>query len=214
MFTGIITDVGVVESLARSEHESRLAISCAYPDIIAGESVSVNGVCLTAIRDGRGALEAVAAAETLARTTLGSLAIGARVNLERALQVGSRLGGHLVAGHVDGVGVVDRDERIGDARRWTIAAPPDVLRFVATKGSITVDGVSLTVNAVDPRSFAAMLVPFTLAATTLGGLVRGARVNLEVDLIARYVARLIEPQAADAPVDLALLERAGFVKKS
>jgi riboflavin synthase len=159
----------------------------------------------------RGGFVADLSAETLGKTTLGDARVGARVNLERALAVGDRLGGHIVAGHVDGVGRVRAREAVGDAERWTVEAPPDVLRFVAVKGSVAVDGVSLTVNALAPTTFELMLVPFTLEATALRDRPPGAPVNLEADVLARYVFRALESRGEDAGgVTRELLVRAGF----
>ena len=161
-----------------------------------------------------GGFTADASAETLARTTLGSLPVGARVNLERALAVGDRLGGHIVAGHVDGVGRVVRRENVGTAERVTVEAPSDVLRFIAVKGSVAIDGVSLTVNALGTTNFEVMLVPFTQGATALDARSAGAAVNLEADVLARYVARALETRDGTGEgVTLELLERHGFVAR-
>ena len=191
MFTGIIQAVGAVRSTARSGAGARLHVECPFAALQLGESVAVDGVCLTVTSVTDGGFTADASAETLARTTLGVRGPGTRVNLERALAVGDRLGGHIVSGHVDGVGELVAREAVGDAERFTFRAAPEVLRFVAEKGSITVDGVSLTVNGVAGERFDVMLVPFTQSATTLGVRRAGDRVNLEVDVIARYVARAL-----------------------
>jgi riboflavin synthase len=176
--------------------------------------VAVDGVCLTVATVVEGGFTAVASAETLARTTLGTMAVGARVNLERALAVGERLGGHIVAGHVDGVGKVVWRREEGGAERVRFETDRELLGFVAEKGSIAVDGVSLTVNAVDGAGFEVMLVPFTREATALGDRGPGASVNLEVDVIARYVARWLEVRRAQTPpagVTLELLREKGFL---
>lgn len=161
-------------------------------DLALGASVSVNGVCLTVTEAGDGRFSVDAAFETLGRTTLGRLAAGERVNLEPALRVGDALGGHLVSGHVDGVGRVRSVEPRGDAREIWFDVPAPLMRFCAPKGSICIDGTSLTINAVDDDGVSVGLVPHTLAATTLDALTAGSSVNVEVDQIARYVARLLE----------------------
>ncbi|MBM4358525.1 MAG: riboflavin synthase, partial [Deltaproteobacteria bacterium] len=155
-------------------------------------SIAVNGVCLTVIRVHDGGFDADVSSETLSVSTLGGMVPGRRVNVERSLAVGDRLGGHLVLGHVDGVGEVRAIERVGDAWRIAVAAPDALARFIAPKGSITVDGVSLTVNRVDGARFELMIVPHTFSVTILGGWVVGTRVNLEVDVLARYVARQLD----------------------
>lgn len=221
MFTGIITQVGSVRAKTRNGASMAIDVGCTYPRLELGESIAVDGVCLTVARVVTDGFVANMSAETLARSTLGELPVGAKVNLERALAVGDRLGGHIVAGHVDGVGRVASREAVTDAERWRFEAPPDVLRFIAVKGSVAVDGVSLTVNAVDPAAFEVMLVPFTLGATALGAKGKGSAVNLEVDVLARYVARALEAGGAPAGggrdggsggVTLELLARQGFLK--
>ncbi len=213
MFTGIIQAVGRLRSRVASGPSATVVVACPFEALELGESVAVDGVCLTVASISEGAFTASASAETLSRTTLGSIDVGARVNLERALAVGDRLGGHIVAGHVDSVGRVARREDVGSAERVVIAAPPEVMRFVAEKGSVAVDGVSLTVNRVEAAGFEVMLVPFTRDATALGDRRPGAPVNLEADVIARYVARLMEPRegGGGGGVTLELLARHGFV---
>lgn len=197
MFTGIITDIGRVRAVAAGRDAKRFEIACAYDPatIDLGASIAHAGCCLTVIEKDGAAGDAwfavEASDETLAKTTLGDWREGARVNLERALKAGDELGGHLVAGHVDGVGVVSAREEVGGSVRFRIIAPGDLAPMIAAKGSVTVDGVSLTVNAVEGPVFAVNVIPYTQEATTLGALQAGARVNLEVDLLARYVARLM-----------------------
>jgi riboflavin synthase len=216
MFTGIITEVGRLRAAKPKGPSLSLDVACGYKSLALGESICVDGVCLTvvSVATGDAGFTADVSAESLARTTLGSLGQGARVNLERALAVGDRLGGHIVSGHVDAVGRVAAREPVGDAERWTFEAPGDVLRFVAAKGSIAVSGVSLTVNAVGPTSFEVMLVPFTLGATTFGDKRTGTPVNLEVDVLARYVVRALEVArgAEGGGVTEDLLARAGFIR--
>ena len=199
MFTGIVTDVGEVLALEPLEAGTRLRIGTAYdPGAIAlGASIACSGPCLTVVErgttGGRGFFDVEASTETLARTTMGGWSVGRPVNLERALQIGDELGGHMVTGHVDGVAaVLDRRDEGGMAR-FTLEAPDGLARYIAEKGSVCLDGVSLTVNAVEGRRFAVMIIPHTLAVTTWGERKPGDRVNLEVDLFARYLERLREP---------------------
>ena len=195
MFTGIVQSVGVIEALENRGQDHRLVIDTAglgLEDARLGDSIAVSGVCLTAVSlDGR-TFGADVSAETLACTTLGGLSEGARVNLEKALTAATPLGGHLVSGHVDGVGEVI--ERAEDARsvRMRLRTPRELSRYVARKGSICIDGVSLTVNEVDGDEFGINVVPHTLEQTTLDDYVPGRRVNLEVDLVARYLERLLQ----------------------
>ncbi|MDP3276492.1 MAG: riboflavin synthase [Deltaproteobacteria bacterium] len=212
MFTGIITAIGKVRALSVRASEAELEIECPYDALVLGESIAVDGVCLTVVTATVGGFTATASDETLNRSTLAKRSRGDRVNLERALRVDDRLGGHLVSGHVDGMGMVRSRTPVARAERWSFEAPPEVLRFIAEKGSITIDGMSLTVNAVQETSFDVMLVPFTLGHTALGEKRAGAQVNLEVDVIARYVARLLEGRAAPRQgVTLETLARAGFL---
>ena len=195
MFTGLVQAVGRIATLQARGGDLRLRVSTgALPmdDVQIGESIAVSGVCLTVVAfDARG-FEADVSRETLSLTTLGDLAVGAPVNLERALLPTTRLGGHLVAGHVDGLGAVAAIADDGRSQRWRFSAPPALLRYIAVKGSICVDGVSLTVNAVDAGGFEVNLVPHTIAMTAFAAAAPGAAVNLEVDLIARYTERLLQ----------------------
>jgi riboflavin synthase len=196
MFTGLIQAVGRVEALEPRGGDLRLRIAIGglpMDDVVQGESIAVSGVCLTVVEHDADGFAADVSNETLARTTLGALAIGALVNLERALLATDRLGGHLVAGHVDGVGEVLSIEDDARSQRWRFRAPRSLLRYVAEKGSICVDGVSLTVNAVDADGFEVNLVPHTIKHTAFGQARVGSSVNLEVDLVARYVERLLQP---------------------
>ncbi len=203
MFTGIITALGSIVRAQPTAHGAgaRLQIRVSgpgYEDVRLGESIALDGVCLTVIARRQRVFTVELSAETLARTTAGSWKKGDRVNLERALALGDRLGGHLVLGHVDGVGTIGAKEAAGEAVRVEIAAPRPLLPLIAEKGSVTVDGVSLTVNGVHGESFDLMLIPFTLRETTLGTKTPGARVNLEADVVARYVARLMAAAAGGA----------------
>jgi riboflavin synthase len=201
MFTGIVRELGRVVSAERTGGGLRLAVgaSATAGELRTGDSVSVNGVCLTAeaVDGSQVALSAVP--ETLARSTLGSLAAGDPVNVEPAVRAGEPLGGHYVQGHVDAVGRVQSVEAEGDGLRVHVEAPADVLRYCVEKGSIAVDGVSLTVAEVSDGTFAVVLVPHTLEATTLSALTPGQEVNLEVDVLAKYVARLLETRGLRSP---------------
>ncbi|MCA9636924.1 MAG: riboflavin synthase [Myxococcales bacterium] len=212
MFTGLVQRVGTLAAIEPRAERRRLRIAAALDerDRILGASVAVSGVCLTVVAATARDFEVDAAFETLAVTTLGDLAVGARVNLEPALRIGDALGGHLVSGHVDGVGRLRSQSRRGDAILMWFDAPAELRRYIAAKGSICVDGVSLTVNEIDGEGFAVGLIPHTLAVTTLGDLRPGVRVNLEVDLIARYVERLLSAQKPDGGVTWATLAAAGF----
>jgi riboflavin synthase len=196
MFTGIVTDVGEVLEAEPREAGMRFRIATAYdPQTIAvGASIACSGPCLTVVERGlsgnRSFIDVEASSETLARTTMGEWKKGTQVNLERALKLGDELGGHMVNGHIDGVAsVVDRRDE-GDMARFTFAAPADLARYIAPKGSICLDGTSLTVNEVYGASFTVMIIPHTLAVTTWGERRPGDRVNLEIDLFARYLERL------------------------
>jgi riboflavin synthase len=185
VFTGLVREVGTVVSF----EDGRLRVESSIAAAI-GDSVAIDGVCLTVVDGDRKTLGFDAVPETLARTTLGRLEPGAPVNLEPALKAGEALGGHYVQGHVDGVGRIRSVEPEGDGKRVWMNAPPEILRYCVEKGSIAVDGVSLTVAALDDEGFAVALVPHTLEATTLGSAAAGDEVNLEADVLAKYVERL------------------------
>jgi riboflavin synthase len=193
MFTGLIREVGVVAAIDAEGEGLRLTIEAPRTarDAQLGDSIALSGVCLTVVdrTDGRLAFDAVP--ETLSRTSLETLEPGSRVNVEPALRAGEALGGHYVQGHVDGVGSVRSVEPEGDGKRIWVDAPADLMRYVVEKGSVAVEGTSLTVAALDDGGFAIALIPHTLAETTLGALAAGDRVNLEVDVLAKYVERLL-----------------------
>jgi len=193
VFTGIVRERGRVAAVDGGAQRVRLTVEApaTAPAVSVGDSVAVNGVCLTAVEAGDGTLAFDAVPETLARTSLGRLAPGAPVNVEPALRAGDPLGGHVMQGHVDGLAHVRSVEPEGDGRRIWIDASPDLLRYTVEKGSIAVDGVSLTVAALDDAGFAVALIPHTLAETTLGDLETGDETNLEVDVLAKYVERLV-----------------------
>jgi riboflavin synthase len=200
MFTGIITDVGEIASIIPTAQGQlhRLRITCRYDQatIADGASIACNGVCLTVVASGvenaRTWFEVDAAAETLRMTTARNWQKGTRLNLERALKIGDELGGHIVAGHADGIAAIVTRDDLPDMARFELRAPRDLARFIAAKGSITLDGVSLTVNTVADDVFSVLIIPHTLTVTTLGNWMAGQDVNIEVDLMARYAARLTE----------------------
>ncbi len=195
MFTGIVTDFGEVRRVIRGEgRETRFEIASHYDSatIGIGASIAHNGVCLTVVETGPGWHAIEASAETLSKTTLGGWDTGTRVNLERALKVGDELGGHIVSGHVDGVARVVDISPDNQSLRFTFETPEELARFVAPKGSVALDGVSLTVNEVDGRRFGVNIIPHTQAVTTFGTYRPGSVVNMEIDMLARYVARLLE----------------------
>ena len=191
MFTGIVTDIGRVRSVRQTERDRRYEIETAWDTagIDLGASVSHAGCCLTVTEKGPGWFAVEVSGETLSKTSLGDWTEGRRVNLERAARLGDEMGGHVVSGHVDGLGRVAAIEPEGGSHRVHIEAPTPLHRFIAPKGSITVDGVSLTVNGVEGQRFDVNLIPHTWNATTLGGLAVGDAVNLEIDMLARYLAR-------------------------
>lgn len=199
MFTGIVSDVGEVRSVKpRANNLHRITIFCRYPrvELIEGASIACSGVCLTVVdageEDGRSWFAVDAADETLRVTSVGRWRHGARVNLERPLKLGDELGGHLVAGHVDGLATVIAREDMTDMAHFVLRAPTELARFIAPKGSVALDGVSLTVNAVAGDTFSVLIIPHTLQVTTFGTLRKDDDANLEIDTMARYAARLME----------------------
>ena len=201
MFTGIVTDVGQV--LAHEERgDLRLRIGCGYDmeTVALGASISCSGVCLTVVDKGADWFAVDVSAETRARTAPGLWEEGARLNLERALKIGDELGGHIVTGHVDGIGAVVSAEQVGDSLAITIAAGAEIAPYIATKGSVCIDGVSLTVNSVEPLAdgvrFGLNIIPHTAQHSTLGALRAGREVNIEIDLIARYLERMLASRTA------------------
>ncbi len=200
MFTGIIEELGSVRAIDRREGGARLEIAATkvLADARAGDSIAVSGCCLTVVDRGDGWWAADAVIETLERTTLGSLEPDDQVNLERPVRLSDHLGGHLVQGHVDAVGhVAGRTQLADGSTRFTFSAPPDVLRYVVEKGSIAVDGISLTAASLGDDAFDVAVIPHTLAVTTLGHKRPGAAVNLEADLVAKYVERLLVPTSRE-----------------
>ncbi|RRQ21130.1 riboflavin synthase [Thiohalobacter thiocyanaticus] len=218
MFTGIIQAVGEVAALQPGGEDTRVRVrtgKLALDDVSLGDSIAVNGVCLTVVELPGDGFWADVSGETLARTGFRDLNVGSRVNLEKALTPTTRLGGHLVSGHVDGVGAVLERRPEGRSERFRIQAPAGLAKYIAGKGSICVDGVSLTVNAVDGASFDLNIVPHTLQETTIGEYRSGTRVNLEVDIIARYLERLLLGEQAAEPgsgISASFLAEHGFLK--
>ena len=216
MFTGIVATVGRITQLAKRGDAMRMAIDAGnldLSDVARGDSIAVSGPCLTVVEFGPRHFVADVSIETLARTTLGARQIGDSVNLEKALRLTDRLGGHLVSGHIDGIGSVVTRETQNEYIRWVVRVPTALAHYLAFKGSVAIDGVSLTVNAVEGDTFDVLTIPHTLERTTLGRLVAGAAVNIEVDIIARYIERLLSKSAGPTPdvgVSLASLVEAGF----
>jgi riboflavin synthase len=193
VFTGLIDDVGRIEAVSRTPAGLELRISCRYDDLVEGESIAVNGACLTVLSHGNAWFTVGAITTTLGRTTIGSWEVGRRVNLERALRVGDRLGGHFVQGHVDGVARVTAVAVDGDAQLVDLALPAGLAELMVQHGSLTVDGVSLTVNDLSvPGSVQLSLIDYTLRHTTLGTLVPGDQVHVEADMLGKYVHRLLK----------------------
>jgi riboflavin synthase len=218
MFTGLIETSGVLRRVTPKGPLVTLVIgapAAMVAELTLGESVAVDGACLTVVRSGGETFDVDASAETLARTTLGARRTGDALHLERALRLGDRLGGHIVAGHVDATGSIRSRVAVGEALEVVVEAPPEVMRYVVAKGSIAVDGVSLTVNAVLPDAFSLVLIPHTQSIVHLHRKQPGERVNLEADLLGKYVERLLAPRADASgprpPIDLAFLARHGFV---
>lgn len=193
MFTGIITDLGNVRSITR-DGETRFEFASHYDmsTVDIGASIACNGVCLTVIETGADWFAVQASAETLEKTTLSDWAEGRSVNFERAMKIGDELGGHIVSGHVDGIATVVDIQPEGESKRFTFEAPDALKKFVAPKGSVALDGVSLTVNEVEGARFGICIIPHTQSVTTFGSLKVGDKINMEIDMLARYVARLLE----------------------
>ena len=218
MFSGIVEEMGAVSVLNKGLASTRLTImaSTVMADLTIGASVSVNGVCLTAVVRTDDDFSVDVSPETLAVTTLGNLITGAPVNLERAMKLNERIGGHMVSGHVDGIGAIRSRHQDGNALVLEIEAPKDILRLCVQKGSITVDGISLTINEVTERSFLVSIIPHTAKVTTLGLKQVGDKVNLESDLIGKYVERLLQERGLLPPrptpvIDKDYLQRRGLI---
>ena len=230
MFTGLVEELGEMVNQQHSSNGAVLVIRGAsvYHDLKQGDSVAVNGICLTVSKLGSaGVFHADVMPETLRRTNLHELQKGSRVNLERALRAGDRLGGHFVSGHIDGTGEILSKQREGNAMVYRVGAPPSVLRYLVEKGSVTVDGISLTVVTVDDKSFSVSLIPHTAALTTLGYKNAGDQVNLEADMLAKYVEKLLAgffpghtgpqsgnnkaPEMENGKISMSMLQEKGFL---
>jgi riboflavin synthase len=198
MFTGLIEQVGEIESVRQTEAGRELRVRAPFTDLASGESIAVNGACLTVRELGDGWFDAAAVLTTLERTAIGDWKKGTRVNLERAMRPGDRLGGHIVQGHVDCVGLVAVREKAGDALLIDVSVPASIEPLLVSHGSVAVDGVSLTVNELKPGGLQISLIDYTLRHTTLGELREGNRVHVEADVIARHVRRLLEPYLREA----------------
>ena len=208
MFTGIVEELGTVRSVRRGAHSSVLSISATevLSDLKVGDSVAVNGVCLTATTVDSGGFTADVMHETLNRSSLGALTAGSHVNLERAMAANGRFGGHIVSGHIDGTGTITALKQDDNALWYTVSAPPALLRYIVEKGSVAIDGVSLTVAAVGESWFSISAIPHTVAVTLLGEKGVGDVVNLENDVIGKYVEKLLHPQTQEAPKRALTLE--------
>lgn len=212
MFTGIVEELGAVESMERRGDGARLRIGCStvLGDAFEGASIAVNGVCLTAVDLRAGSFAADVAPETMARTNLGDLRPGRRVNLERPMSPGGRLGGHIVQGHVDGTGEFLGLSSLGNANWWLrISVPPELDRYLVWKGSVAIDGISLTIASIENRVLSVTIIPHTFEKTTLGAYQPGARINLETDILAKYVEKLLQKQES-APLTLDRLKEQGY----
>lgn len=218
MFTGIVEEMGAVKAVDQTLAGTRLRLlaKLILDDLPLGASVSVNGACLTVVDVDDQGFAVDVSPETLSVTTLGELATGDPVNLERAMKLSERIGGHLVSGHVDGVGEIASRRQDGNAVVLTIEAPPEIMRYCVPKGSMTVDGISMTINGVQDRSFSLAVIPHTAQSTTLGMKQAGARVNLESDLIGKYVERLLQergqlPKKPAPVIDKDYLQKKGLI---
>jgi riboflavin synthase len=217
MFTGLVQQIGKVGDLKRSAGGTLVRILASFPELVLGESIAVNGCCLTVTTILENGFTADASQETLDKTTTGALRVGDAVHLERALSTGDKLGGHLVTGHVDGVGTLVERVPLGDAVRVTFEVPELLAPLIAPKGSVTLDGTSLTVNSVHGRRFDVVLVPFTRKETLFDRKVVGAGINVEVDVLAKYVARLLGKPGVDGTgggqgLTIEALSKAGYVR--
>lgn len=216
MFTGIILAIGKIAAIDRRAGDCRLKIDTAnlsLNDVLLGDSIAVNGVCLTAVELGEHFFYADVSNETLSRTILNTSTVGTSVNLELALTPSTRMGGHIVSGHVDGIGFVTEKKADGRSFRFTLKAPDNLAKYIAEKGSICINGISLTINEVKGASFSVNIVPYTMKDTTLGEAIVGTQVNLEVDLLARYMERLMQGDSAafvQGGITEDLLHKSGF----
>jgi riboflavin synthase len=218
MFTGIIEGLGAIAAIRPSGQGRRLTVDADFElsGSKIGDSISVSGACLTAIRIAGRRFDADVSPETTAKTTFGAARVGERVNLERAMRLSDRIDGHLVSGHIDGTGVIESREAVGNVLVVTIGVPEELARFMIVKGSVAVDGISLTINTLEPGRFSVCIIPHTAGLTTVGFKPKGERVNIEADMIGKYVERFLSARqgAAASPsgVTAEMLARAGFMK--
>jgi riboflavin synthase len=215
MFSGIVEEIGAIQAIEKSLAGAKFSIvaSLILDDLKVGDSISVSGACLTASHVGETGFSVDVSTETLHCTTLGTIPVGTPVNLERALKLNARMGGHLVTGHVDGIGMLRARQQDGNAVQLTVEAPEEIIRYCVPKGSITVDGISLTINAVSERSIAVAIIPHTAKVTTMGLKQIGNTVNLESDLIGKYVERLLQGSAALTPKSAPMIDREYLQKR-
>jgi riboflavin synthase len=209
MFSGIVEEIGAIQAIDKGLADAKFSIlaSVVLDDLQVGDSVSVSGACLTVTHLEDHSFSVDVSTETLNRTILGKIAIGTPVNLERAMKLNARMGGHLVTGHVDGIGILRAREQEGNAALLTVEAPEDIMRYCVTKGSITMDGISLTINTVTDRSFAVAIIPHTAKVTTMGLKQVGDSVNLESDLIGKYVERLLQASGTLPPPPAPIIDK-------
>jgi len=218
MFTGIIEGLGAIAAIRPSGQGRRLTVDADFEltGSKVGDSLSVSGACLTAVRIAGRRFDADVSPETAAKTTFGAARVGERVNIERALRLSDRIDGHLVSGHIDGTGVIESRDTVGNVLVVTIGVAEDLARFMIVKGSVAVDGISLTINTLAPGRFSVCIIPHTAGLTTVGFKPKGARVNIEADMIGKYVERFLSarqgPAAPPSGVTVAMLARAGFMK--
>lgn len=213
MFTGLIETVGRVTAFEKRGAAAVLTVSASLPgtEIAIGDSIAVNGACLTVTAQREGVLAFDVSPETLSATTIGNLRIGGKVNLERALRLGDRMGGHIVTGHIDGIGRLSRMSETSGNHVLDFTLPPGHVRYLITKGSVTIDGISLTVNTVSADGFSVNIIPHTFATTTLSRLKAGDPVNIETDIIGKYVERLTSPWKAEGGLSMKTLAENGFI---
>jgi riboflavin synthase len=213
MFTGLVEDIGRVDSFHRRGEAGLLTVETALPtgDIAIGDSVAVNGACLTVTARSDRTLTFDVSPESISRTTIGTLRSGNKVNLERALRLGDRLGGHIVSGHIDCAGNLIRIESSSGNNQLQFTLPPEHARYLVEKGSVTIDGISLTVNSVSPDGFSVNIIPHTYSSTTLAYLRTGDRVNIETDIIGKYVERLTSPWKSGGGLSMKTLAENGFI---
>jgi riboflavin synthase len=216
MFSGIIEEIGLINSIKEGKQSNKIAVSAdkVFSDLKEGDSITLDGACMTVSMLRKKEFSVDASSETINITTLCDLKKGNRVNLERAIRLSDRIGGHLVTGHVDGVGSILKRKEVGEAIALTISAPPQILRYTIKKGSIAVDGVSLTINEAGDSSITVMLIPYTLNMTTLGSKKIGEKVNLENDLIGKYVESLLRQEnreSAKGTIDIEFIREHGFI---